>query len=43
LPLWRLIVLLADVERTVGPDSETAREVARMIAERLGQPEGNDE
>lgn len=35
LPLWRLIVLLDDLERTVGADSETARTVARLIRERM--------
>jgi hypothetical protein len=35
LPLWRLIVLLDDTERTVGPDSETARTVARILRERM--------
>lgn len=35
LPLWRLLVELDDVERTVGPDSDTARLLARLIQERL--------
>jgi hypothetical protein len=35
LPLWRLIVALDDAERTVGPDSQTARVIARVIQERL--------
>ena len=35
LPLWRLLVLLADTERTIGPDSETARTVASEIGRRL--------
>lgn len=34
-PLWRLIVLLDDLERTVGPDCQTARSVARIVRERL--------
>jgi hypothetical protein len=35
LPLWRLLVALDDAERTVGPDSPTARVLARAIQERL--------
>lgn len=35
LPLWRLLVALDDAERTVGPDSPTARALARVIRERL--------
>jgi hypothetical protein len=35
LPLWRLIVALEDAERTVGPDSGTARTLAAEIARRL--------
>jgi hypothetical protein len=41
LPLWRLIVLLDDAERTLGPTSETARTVARIIRDRVGS-EGHD-
>jgi hypothetical protein len=37
LPLWRLIVALDDAERTAGPDSPTARVLARAIQERLRQ------
>src|SRR5438477_148990 len=37
LPLWRLIVALDDAERTVGPDSSTARAVSRAIREKLRQ------
>jgi hypothetical protein len=37
LPLWRLIVALDDVERTVGPASPTARALARAVQERLRQ------
>ena len=35
LPLWRLLVALDDAERSVGPDSPTARALARTIRERL--------
>jgi hypothetical protein len=35
LPLWRLLVALDDAERTAGPDSPTARVLARTIQERL--------
>lgn len=35
-PLWRLIVLLDDLERQRGASSPDARRVARLIAERLG-------
>ena len=37
LPLWRLLVALDDAERTVGPDSPTARTLVRAICERLRQ------
>ena len=33
LPLWRLLVALDDAERTAGPDSPTARVLARAIRE----------
>jgi hypothetical protein len=35
LPLWRLLVLLADLEREAGPTSPDARLVARLIEKRL--------
>jgi hypothetical protein len=35
MPTWRLIVLLDDLEREVGADSQSARVVARHISERL--------
>jgi hypothetical protein len=35
LPLWRLMVLLDDAERTLGADSETARTVAHIIQQKL--------
>jgi hypothetical protein len=35
LPLWRLIVALDDAERAVGPDSSTARVLARALQDRL--------
>jgi len=37
LPLWRLLVALDDAERAAGPDSETARALARAVQERLRQ------
>jgi hypothetical protein len=38
LPLWRLLVALADAERAAGPDSATARALARAVQERLHGP-----
>lgn len=35
MPLWRLLVLLEDVEREHGPSCPTARAVARIVATRL--------
>ena len=35
MPLWRLLVLLADLEREIGAKSPTARLVARLVSERL--------
>jgi hypothetical protein len=35
LPVWRLIVALADAERTCGPSSSTVRTLARALEERL--------
>jgi hypothetical protein len=35
MPLWRLLVLLADIEREIGPASPTARLIARLVSERL--------
>jgi hypothetical protein len=37
LPLWRLLVALDDAERTVGPDSPTARALARAVRAKLRQ------
>jgi hypothetical protein len=37
IPLWRLLVALDDAERAFGPDSSTARALAGVIRERLGQ------
>lgn len=34
-PLWRLLVLLADVERDVGASSSTANAVARIVNQKL--------
>src|SRR5881397_3022459 len=39
IPLWRLLVMLHDAERTVGSDSQTARTLARIIRERMQQAE----
>ena len=36
LPLWRLILLLDDIEREQGASCAIARAVARAIAQRLG-------
>lgn len=38
LPLWRLLVALADAEQVAGPDSPTARALASEITRRLNQP-----
>jgi hypothetical protein len=35
LPLWRLLVMLDDAERTVGSDSPTARVLAGEVQRRL--------
>jgi hypothetical protein len=35
MPLWRLLVLLADIEREIGAASPTARLIARLVSERL--------
>ena len=35
MPLWRLLVLLEDVEREQGASCSTARVIARIISERL--------
>jgi hypothetical protein len=37
LPLWRLLVMLDDAERVAGPDSQTVRTLARVVADRLRQ------
>jgi hypothetical protein len=43
LPLWRLLVALDDTERTAGPQSQTARVLARIVQERLrGEPDSSD-
>ena len=34
LPLWRLLVLLDDAEREVGPDSPTVKLIARVVKDR---------
>jgi hypothetical protein len=42
LPLWRLLVALDDAERVAGPDSQTARVLARAVQERLrSHPDAN--
>jgi len=35
LPFWRLLVALSDAERVAGPNSPTARALAREITRRL--------
>lgn len=35
LPLWRLIVLVEDAERNLGPESETTRTAAKALRDRL--------
>jgi hypothetical protein len=35
LPLWRLLLALDGAERVAGPDSETARILSRLIADKL--------
>jgi hypothetical protein len=43
LPLWRLLVALDDAERISGPQSQTARILARIVQERLrGEPDSSD-
>ena len=37
LPLWRLLVALDDAERTVGPDTPTARALAHAVRKKLCQ------
>lgn len=34
-PLWRLLVMLDDAERLVGPDSESARAIAAAVQQKL--------
>jgi hypothetical protein len=35
LPLWRLLVALADAERVFGPADPTTRRIAEAVQERL--------
>lgn len=35
LPLWRLLVALADAERALGPTDKTTRTFAQLVQERL--------
>jgi hypothetical protein len=35
LPLWRLLVLLADAEAVLGPASPSARVIARVVQDKL--------
>ena len=37
MPLWRLLVALDDAERALGPDSATARALAKAVRDRLRQ------
>jgi len=39
LPLWRLLVALSDAECAAGPNSPTARALAREITRRLSAPD----
>jgi hypothetical protein len=39
LPTRRLLALLRDAERTVGPDSQTARTLSRILDDRLAAEE----
>lgn len=41
IPLWRLLVALADAEREAGPDSTTARTLTRIILERMRRRPGD--
>jgi hypothetical protein len=36
-PLWKLLVMLDDVERSLGPGSDTARCFVRLIEDRMRQ------
>ena len=40
LPLWRLLVALADAERINGPASPTSHELAKAVREKLRQESG---
>lgn len=42
LPLWRLLVALADAEKVAGADSGTARALAREVSRRLAGPVQDD-
>jgi hypothetical protein len=42
LPLWRLLVALADAEHVAGPNSGTARVLAREVRRRLSTASPND-
>jgi hypothetical protein len=37
MPLWRLLVALDDAERTAGPDSESARLLAKAVQAKMKQ------
>jgi hypothetical protein len=41
LPLWRLLVALADAERAFGPTHPTTRRIAEVVQERLAQAEAD--
>jgi len=43
IPLWRLLVMLSDAERTIGADSQTVRTLARAVQDRLRQGEPGKE
>jgi hypothetical protein len=37
LPLWRLLVALADAERAMGPDADLTKKLAEAVQQRLGE------
>jgi hypothetical protein len=41
LPLWRLLVALADAERAFGPTDKTTRTFAQIVQERLAKSESD--
>jgi hypothetical protein len=41
LPLWRLLVALADAERTLGPADTMTRQIAEVVQKRLTESESD--